>query len=301
MKTRFNVTEEEHGKRLDIMLVERNKDWTRTQIKQWIDEAYVTVNGVSSKSSYKVKVKDVIIVDVPDAKPLELEAVNLDLNIVYQDDVLLVIDKPSGLIVHPSSTSNAVTLVHGLLAEVDDLKDIGDRLRPGIVHRLDKDTSGLMVVAKDKDALLYLQKALKEHKAKREYIALVEGVVPHQKGKIDAPIGRDPKQRKNMSVVQGGKPSITHFEVIERFPEQTLIRCRLESGRTHQIRVHLKYIGFPVYGDPKYGRKKTDIEYGQFLHAERLGFNHPKSKEYLEFKSPLPDYFEAKLTELRGR
>ncbi len=300
MPMSFNVSSEFQGVRLDRYLTEVNPSWTRTQVKQWIEHAYVSVNQAPTKASYKVKTDDSILVDVPDAKPLDIEAVDLDLDIVYQDDVLLVINKPSGLIVHPSTTSDEVTLVHGLLAEVEDIEAIGDRLRPGIVHRLDKDTSGLMVVAKTKAALLHLQNALKEHKANREYLALVEGIIPHQKGKIDAPIGRDPKQRKNMAVVASGKPSVTHFEVLERFPEHTLIRCRLESGRTHQIRVHLKYIGFPVYGDPKYGHRKTDSEYGQFLHATKLGFSHPMTKQYVEFECPLPDYFQIKLSDLRG-
>ena len=300
MKQAINVPSDAHGMRIDQFLKDQDVTWTRTQIKQWIDEGYVLVNGVRSKASYKVKTDDQIAIDVPEAQPLELEPVRLDLEIVYQDEALLVINKPSGLIVHPSSTSDEVTLVHGLLAEVEDLSAIGDSLRPGIVHRLDKDTSGLIVVAKTKEALLHLQKALKEHKAHREYLALVEGVIPHQKGKIDAPIGRDPKQRKNMAVVANGKPSITHFEVVERFDEHTLIRCHLESGRTHQIRVHLQYIGYPIYGDPKYGRRKTEQEYGQYLHATKLGFTHPTTDVFVEFESKLPEYFNDKLASLRG-
>ena len=219
---------------------------------------------------------------------------------MYEDEDLLVVNKPSGLIVHPSETTEEDTLVHGLLYHIKDLQPIDDTLRPGIVHRIDKETSGLLVVAKNKEAMLALQEELKAQKTAREYVALVEGVIQHNKGKIDAPIGRHPKERKNMAVTAKGKASVTYFEVLERFEAHTLVKCSLESGRTHQIRVHMQYINHPIVGDPKYGLKKTDVTYGQYLHAATLGFTHPKTHKFLTFNQPLPDYFEEKLKTLRG-
>ena len=299
MKVTHKAALEDTGKRLDIFLTEKETEWTRTQVKTWIQEGLVTINHQRAKASQKMKTDDVVEVEILEAKPLDLEAVKLDLDILYQDQDILIINKPSGLIVHPSHTVNEVTLVHGILAEVDDLEGVGDYLRPGIVHRLDKDTSGVLVIAKNKPALLHLQKALKEQKASRIYLALVDGVIPHQKGKIDAPIGRDPKKRQNMAVVKAGRASVTYFEVVERFKEHTLIECRLESGRTHQIRVHLNYIGYPIYGDPKYGYKRSISSHGQFLHAKTLGITHPKTLEYQEYSAPLPLYFEDFLNTLR--
>ncbi|TVP96020.1 MAG: RluA family pseudouridine synthase [Acholeplasmatales bacterium] len=297
-KTLVELLPEQRGQRLDKALSDISQDWSRTYLKQRFDAGEVWVDGIIAKASQTVKGGERVEVLCPDTEPIAVEPVHLDLDFVYEDETLIVVNKPSGLTVHPSATQKDVTLVHGLLAQADQLAE-DEALRPGIVHRIDKETSGLLVVAKTTKALRHLQQSLKSHKMTREYLALVDGVIPHDKGRIDAPIGRDKKQRQNMAVVADGRPSITHFEVLERFPAHTFVRCRLESGRTHQIRVHMRYIGYPIYGDPKYGQRRTDIRHGQFLHAGTLGFEHPKTGEALSFSAPLPDFFAAKLAELR--
>lgn len=286
--------------RLDKVLVETDQSFTRTRIKHLIDEGFITVNNEPTKPSYKVKTDDVITIRFPEEKTIDLTPVDLGLDIVYEDEDLLVVNKPSGLIVHPTETSQEDTLVHGLLYHIKDLQPIDDTLRPGIVHRIDKETSGLLVVAKNKPTLLALQTELKAQKTQREYVALVEGVIQHNKGKIDAPVGRHPKDRQNMTVTGKGKESVTYFEVLERFEAHTLVQCTLESGRTHQIRVHMQFINHPIVGDPKYGLRKTDTSYGQYLHAKTLGFTHPKTKAFMSFSKDLPDFFLEKLESLRG-
>jgi 23S rRNA pseudouridine1911/1915/1917 synthase len=293
----FVIEAIDHLNRLDKVIVEKDPDLTRTAIKHLIEEAYILVNNEKTKPSYKVKTDDIITIKEKTVEPLTVEPVNLDLDFVYEDDDLIVVNKPSGLVVHPSHTVKEATLVHGILAQASIEDD--DTLRPGIVHRIDKETSGLLVVAKNKPTLLALQSELKARKTEREYIALVEGVIPHNHGKIDAPIGRDPKDRKLMNVNAKGKPSVTYFHVLERFETATLIACKLESGRTHQIRVHMQYINHPIVGDPKYGLRKTDTTHGQYLHAARLGFTHPKTKEMMQFEAPLPPFFNDKLNALR--
>lgn len=296
----FVVTEEEALNRLDKVITDKITTLTRTRIKTLIDDGHITVNQSVQKPSYKVKLNDAISIQFPEVKPLELIPIKMCLDVVYEDGDLLVINKPTGLVVHPTETTKEATLVHGLLYHIKDLQAIDGTLRPGIVHRIDKDTSGLLVVAKNKSTLLALQKALKKHDIKREYIALVEGVIAHNKGKIDAPIGRHDKQRKNMTVTEKGRDSITYFEVLERYPDNTLIHCRLETGRTHQIRVHLQYIQHPIVGDPKYGFRKTSTEYGQYLHAKTLTFVHPTTQQTMTFDAPLPDYFETKIQALKS-
>jgi 23S rRNA pseudouridine1911/1915/1917 synthase len=225
----------------------------------------------------------------------------MDLDIVHEDDYVIVVNKPSGMVVHPAPGSMSGTLVNGLMAQAKNLSGINGVLRPGIVHRIDKDTSGLLMVAKNDLAHESLVNQLVEKTVTRRYIALVHGVIPHDTGTIDAPIGRDPKDRKKMTVIEGGKHAVTHFKVLRRFKDFTLIECRLETGRTHQIRVHMKYIGYPLAGDPQYGPRKTiGGEHGQFLHAAILGFDHPKTGEYLEFSTPLPSYFEEALESLEN-
>ena len=219
---------------------------------------------------------------------------------MYEDRYLLVVNKQSGMVVHPGAGNKSHTLVNALLHHIKDLQPIKGELRPGIVHRIDKETSGLLVVAKDVKTLEFLANQFKEKTATRTYIALVEGVIPHNLGKIDAPVGRDVKNRQKQAVVEGGKQAVTHFSVLERFENNTLIECQLETGRTHQIRVHLAYIKHPLVGDPKYGLKKTNKEHGQFLHAKTLGFTHPKTNEFLSFDSELPAYFTDYLISLRG-
>ena len=284
------IQEEQTGQRLDAALTDLT-DETRSTIQNWIKEDRVWVNGQLAKASLKVKAGDTITYQTPEIKALELTPVNLNLAVVYEDDDLLVINKPRGLTVHPSGTSDEVTMVHGLLYQVKDLGAFDDTIRPGIVHRLDKDTSGLLLVAKNKKTLLALQKDLQDRFIKREYKALVEGRVDPDKGMIEAPIGRHPAKRQSMAVIAGGKDAITHFEVIHRYQEMTLLKCQLETGRTHQIRVHFHHIGHPVYNDPKYGGKKG-LKDGQFLHAFRLSFTHPTTKKALSFEAPLPDVFE---------
>jgi len=300
MQDRKLIADETHTRmRLDKMINMTDESLTRTRVKQLIDEGFITVNHQTEKPSYKVKENDVIHITFPEEKVIDLRPVDLNLDIIYEDSDLLVVNKPSGLIVHPTDTSEDVTLVHGLLHHIKDLKPIDDTLRPGIVHRIDKETSGLLVVAKNKETLLALQDELKAQKTHRQYVALVEGVIQHNKGKIDAPVGRHPKARKNMAVTAKGKDSVTHFEVLERFADHTLVQCNLESGRTHQIRVHMQYINHPIVGDPKYGRRKTDTSYGQYLHAQTLGFTHPKTHKFMSFSADLPDYFTEKLKILR--
>jgi 23S rRNA pseudouridine1911/1915/1917 synthase len=284
------IQEEQAGQRLDAALTDLTEE-TRSTIQNWIKEDRVWVNGQLAKASLKVKAGDTITYQTPEIKALELTPVNLNLAVVYEDDDLLVINKPRGLTVHPSGTSDEVTMVHGLLYQVKDLGAFDDTIRPGIVHRLDKDTSGLLLVAKNKKTLLELQKDLQDRFIKREYKALVEGRVDPDKGMIEAPIGRHPTKRQSMAVIAGGKDAITHFEVIHRYQEMTLLKCQLETGRTHQIRVHFHHIGHPVYNDPKYGGKKG-LKDGQFLHAFRLSFTHPTTKKALSFEAPLPDVFE---------
>lgn len=292
----IEITQDHDGKRLDAALAAIIEE-TRSTVQTWIKDQRVWHNGVLAKASSKVKTGDQITYQPPQVKPLALTPVNLDLKIVYQDDDLLVINKPQGLTVHPSNTSDAVTLVHGLLYHVKDFGAFDDTIRPGIVHRLDKDTSGLILVAKHKPALLKLQAALKAREIKREYDALVEGVIAPDQGMIEAPIGRHPTHRQAMSVIAGGKPAITHFQVVQRFSAMTLVRCQLETGRTHQIRVHFQHIGHPVYNDPKYGGKKGPKD-GQFLHAFRLSFHHPMTAAALRFEAPRPEAFEKFLKTL---
>ena len=295
----YTMEEQQQGERIDKAISGVQTEWSRTQIGNWITEGIVKVNGESVKSKYKVKAGDVVEITVPEAEPLDVIAENLNLDIVYEDADVLVVNKPKGMVVHPAPGHMTSTLVNGLMYHCKDLSGINGILRPGIVHRIDKDTSGLLMVAKNDVAHVSLVDQLVKKTVTRKYTALVHGHIAHDKGTIDAPIGRDQKDRQRQAVVDNGKHAVTHFQVIERFGEFTLVECRLETGRTHQIRVHMKYIGFPLVGDPKYGPKKT-IEFGgQVLHAGVLGFDHPVSGEYLEFEAPLPVDFVQLVNELR--
>ena len=223
------------------------------------------------------------------------------LRILYEDEDVIVVNKPTGMIVHPSAAIYSGTLVNALLYHCHDLSAINGITRPGIVHRIDKETSGLLMVAKNDNAHRSLSKQLEEHSVVRRYVALVHGVINHNVGRIEAPIGRDSKDRKKMAVTsKNAKDAITNFKVLERYDDMTLIECRLETGRTHQIRVHMQYIGHPVYGDPQYGFRNDDNTYGQYLHARVLGFVHPRTNEHMYFEAPLPDFFEEKIKELGG-
>lgn len=296
------VDEELVGKRLDKVIFDKlSNDFSRTQIQKLIEDENILVNNTSKASNYRVRLNDLIEITIPEPENYDVTPVNLNLDIVYEDEYVAVVNKPAGLAVHPASTLKEPTLVHGLMYQIKDLSGIGGVLRPGIVHRIDKDTSGLLMVAKNDLAHESLVQQLKDKTVTRRYIALVYGTFSHTVGKIDAPIGRDKEGRLRMAVVDGGKNAVTHFRVLEKFDDDySLIECRLETGRTHQIRVHMAYIGHPLVGDPLYGPKKVIGSNGQFLHAKVLGFNHPKTNEYLEFEAPLPDYFEAFLEELRS-
>ncbi len=276
--------------RLDKYLA-ANSSFSRAMIQKMIDAGLVSVNDELEKASYIVQPGDLIEFEELPKVPTSIAPVSMDLQIVYQDDAIAVVNKPSGLVVHPGPGHYEATLVHGLLHAMDGLSGIGGVMRPGIVHRIDKDTSGLLVVAKHDAAHEVLSEALKQHEIEREYIAIVHGVLDHDQGKIDAPVGRSEHNRLLMDVVKDGKRAVTHFQVVERFAKHTLVRCRLETGRTHQIRVHFKYIGFPIAGDPQYGPKKESSITGQYLHAVALSFLHPVSKEPLRFETAMPESF----------
>jgi 23S rRNA pseudouridine1911/1915/1917 synthase len=295
----YTISEAQKGERIDKALAMLEADWSRSQIQIWLKDGGVLVNGETVKTNYKVRPDDVIHVSVPDAEPLDIEAEDLNLEIVYEDADVLVVNKPRGMVVHPAPGHTSGTLVNGLMHQVTDLSGINGIMRPGIVHRIDKDTSGLLMVAKNDKAHVSLVDQLVKKTVTRKYIALVHGHIPHDKGTIDAPIGRDARDRQSMTVVDSGKHAVTHFRVLERFGNFTLIECRLETGRTHQIRVHMKYIGYPLAGDPKYGPKKT-IEFdGQALHAAVIGFIHPRTEEYMEFEAPLPQVFTDLIEEMK--
>lgn len=285
----WNVESTDAGERIDKFISLQEEDWSRSQVQNWVKEGRVTVNGEPVKNNYKVAVDDEISLRVPPPKEMSIEPELMQLAIVYEDSDVVVVNKQRGLVVHPAPGHYTGTLVNGLLAHCKDLSGINGVLRPGIVHRIDKDTSGLLMVAKNDKAHVSLAEQLKDHKVNRQYVAIVHGVIPHEMGTIDAPIGRDPKSRQQMAVVFGNsKPAVTHFIVLERFKEFTVVELKLETGRTHQIRVHMKYIGYPVAGDPKYGPKNTLQLNGQALHAKTLGFSHPRTGERLEFEAPMP-------------
>ncbi|SFD78939.1 23S rRNA pseudouridine1911/1915/1917 synthase [Sharpea azabuensis] len=293
-------TVEEKGMRIDKLLQKHFIDESRTTLQNWIKEGCVCIDDKPVKASRKVEPNEVINVTIPEPVDTTIAPENIPLDIVYEDHDVIVVNKPSGMIVHPSAGIYSGTLVNALLYHCDDLSSINGVNRPGIVHRIDKETSGLLMVAKNDKAHRSLSAQLEEHSVIRRYVALVHGVIPHNKGRIVAPIGRDPDDRQKMAVTdKNAKEAITNFTVLERFDDMTLIECRLETGRTHQIRVHMQYIGYPVYGDPKYGRRSDDTSHGQYLHAKILGFKHPITGEQMLFEAKLPDYFEEKIEELR--
>ena len=290
------VVEMQNG-RLDKVCSEIFSDYSRSQIKQLLDGGNITVNGKTEKAKYKVKSGDLIRLEEPETKTLELRPENIPLDIVYEDDDVIVINKPQGMVVHPAPGHDEHTLVNALLYHCP-LSTINGTFRPGIVHRIDKDTSGLLMVAKNDKAHRSLAKQLKDKTNIREYVALVHGRIAEDEGTINAPIGRSLKDRKKQSVVKDGRNAVTHFEVLKRYRDYTLVKCILETGRTHQIRVHMKYIGHPLVGDPLYGPKKTIKGNGQFLHAGKLGFVHPTTGKLLVFEAPLPKIFQECLEKL---
>ncbi|MEH7745088.1 RluA family pseudouridine synthase [Neobacillus drentensis] len=294
------ILEEQKGDRIDKVISGLDEEWSRTQVQQWIKEGNITVNGQQIKTNYKCNVDDQIEITIPDPEELDVVPEDLNLEIYYEDSDVLVVNKPRGMVVHPAPGHMSGTLVNGLMFHCKDLSGINGVLRPGIVHRIDKDTSGLLMVAKNDLAHESLVNQLVAKSVTRKYKAIVHGVIPHDFGTVDAPLGRDTKDRQSMTVVDHGKHAVTHFHVLERFKDFTFVECQLETGRTHQIRVHMKYIGYPLAGDPKYGPKKTLNINGQALHAGVLGFNHPRTGEYLEFEAPLPEDIELLLNQLRN-
>ena len=282
------VVEMQNG-RLDKVCSEIFSDYSRSQIKQLLDGGNITVNGKTEKAKYKVKSGDVIRLEEPETKTLELRPENIPLDIVYEDDDVIVINKPQGMVVHPAPGHDEHTLVNALLYHCP-LSTINGTFRPGIVHRIDKDTSGLLMVAKNDKAHRSLAKQLKDKTNIREYVALVHGRIAEDEGTINAPIGRSLKDRKKQAVVKDGRNAVTHFEVLKRYRDYTFVKCILETGRTHQIRVHMKYIGHPLVGDPLYGPKKTI--------KGNLGFVHPTTGKLLIFEAPLPKIFQECLEKL---
>ncbi|PCF66338.1 pseudouridine synthase [Staphylococcus pseudintermedius] len=296
----FNIEDATHHlQRIDKMLPEFNSEWSRSQLQEWIKEGLIEVNGKAVKSNYKLKLGDRIEITEKEVVEADIQAENLNLDIYYEDDDVAIVYKPKGMVVHPSPGHYTGTLVNGLMYQIKNLSGINGEIRPGIVHRIDKDTSGLLMVAKNDVAHRSLVEQLMAKTVKRKYIALVHGHIPHEFGTIDAPIGRNKNDRQSMAVVDDGKEAVTHFNVIETFKNYTLVECELETGRTHQIRVHMKYIGYPLVGDPKYGPKKTLEIGGQALHAGLIGFEHPKTGEYIERFAPLPAEFEAVIEQVR--
>jgi 23S rRNA pseudouridine1911/1915/1917 synthase len=322
----FDIGPRQAGQRLDVFLAgRRDLDLTRSHVQKLIAEGLVTVDGEETKAGYRLRPGDRVVVSVPYPEPLDVEPEAIPLDIVYEDEHLVVVNKPRGMVVHPAPGHSRGTLVNALLAHCDRLSGIGGVSRPGIVHRLDKDTSGVMVVAKTDRAHLSLAEQIKNRTAHRRYLALVHGDLPLDEGTIETRYGRDPVNRRKMAVLrEGGKEAVTHYRVLERFGDFTLIECALRTGRTHQIRVHLAHVGHPVAGDPLYGPRRPrrlrkemartmaveDVHpypeavgalEGQALHAHLLTFRHPVSDEPMEFRAPMPADMERALAELRAR
>lgn len=282
----------DNAKRIDVFLMEKT-DYSRTKVQSLIKDKKVKANGICVKASYRVKENDNIEYEEYQEKEMSAEPMNIPLDIIYEDDDVIVVNKQNGMVVHPAIGNESRTLVNALLFHSKNLSDINGEFRPGIVHRIDAYTTGLLVVAKNNKAHEVLAKQLEDKTTYRKYLALVWGVLPSETGTIDAPIGRDSKDRKKMAVTdKNARDAVTHFKVIERFKKATLIEVKLETGRTHQIRVHMDYIGHPVVNDPVYGRRKIIDETGQCLHAYELGFVHPKTNQYMKFTCQTPECFK---------
>ena len=293
----YSFVADKPGARLDKYVCEKCPELSRTYVQKLITDCYITVNGRKVKAGLKLNAGDKLTISIPPAPPSTLSPEAIPLNIIYEDDDLLVIDKPAGLTVHPAPGHPSHTLVNAILSHFPDLADTGDSLRPGIVHRLDKDTSGVMVVARNSAAQVNLISQFKAHSVVKAYLVLVKGHLTPEDGVIEAPIGRDPRNRKRMAVVDGGREARTQYHVIKYLGDYTLLEVRPETGRTHQIRVHLSAIGYPVVGDKMYGVKSAYL-LRQFIHASRLGFNLPSTGEYVEFKSDLPTDLEQALKDI---
>ena len=298
---KYIVDEEEQGKRLDVYIVSKDSDVTRTSAQRQIEQGNVTINGKkTTKVSYKVSDGDEIEIEEKEPVEIELKAQDIPVDIVYEDKDIIVVNKPKGMVVHPANGNPDGTLVNAIMAICkDSLSGIGGEIRPGIVHRLDKDTSGLLIVAKNDMAHVNMSEQIKRHEVKKTYIALVRGVVKENEATIDMPIGRSNSDRKKMAVTKNGKNAVTHIKVLKRYDKYTLLEVNIETGRTHQIRVHLAHIGYPVIGDYIYSNGKNEFGIvGQCLHAKSLEFKHPITGEKMKLEAPLPEYFENVIKEL---
>jgi len=286
--------------RLDAYISNSNLEISRTSVQRLLEEKKITVNGKEEKSSYKVSNGDKIEIEIEKAKEIKLEAQEIPIEVIYEDTDIIVVNKPKGLVVHPANGNPDGTLVNAIMAICkDSLSGIGGEIRPGIVHRLDKDTSGLLIVAKNDKAHIEMSNQIKDRLVKKTYIALVRGIIAENEATINMPIGRSTKDRKKMAVTRSGKEAITHFKVLKRYNKYTLLEIKIDTGRTHQIRVHMAEIGHPVIGDSTYsnGRNEFGIE-GQCLHAKKLEFTHPITKKQMSLEAPLPEYFEKTIKEL---
>ena len=294
---------EESGKRLDAYVSSQDADITRTAGQRLIEQGHILVNGKKQKVAYKVSKGDVITVEEVQAQQIELKAQEIPLEVIYEDNDIIVVNKPKGMVVHPANGNPDGTLVNAIMAICkDSLSGIGGEIRPGIVHRLDKDTSGLLIVAKNDKAHVNISEQIKNHEVKKTYIALVRGIVKENEATIDMPIGRSSSDRKKMAVTKNGKDAVTHIKVLKRYDKYTLLQVNIETGRTHQIRVHLSHIGYPIVGDCTYSNGKNEFEIvGQCLHAKSLEFKHPITGKEMKLEAPLPEYFEKILKELEPR
>lgn len=294
----FQVSQDSHKQRVDKYLSDQIPEFSRSRIQKLLDDEQVTVNGKVTKSNYKLNVGDEVCIIVPEAVPIDIPAENIPLDIVYEDEDIIVVNKPKGMVVHPAPGHYTGTLVNALMYHCkEQLSGINGELRPGIVHRIDMDTTGLLVACKNDYAHNFIAEQLKEHSITRKYQAIVYNSIKEDEGVVDAPIGRDVRDRKKMAVnYKNGREAVTHYRVLERFKNFTYIECELETGRTHQIRVHMTKIGHPLLGDEIYGPKNCPYHLtGQTLHAKTLGFVHPRTKKYIEFDSELPEYFQKLL------
>ncbi len=294
---------EQVSKRIDAYMAEKYEDISRVAIQRLIETGKILVNGKKVKASYKVQVNDKITMEEEKAVEVELKAQDIPVEIIYEDRDIIVVNKPKGMVVHPANGNPDGTLVNAIMAICkDSLSGIGGEIRPGIVHRLDKDTSGILIVAKNDKAHINLSQQIKEHKVKKTYIALVKGIVKENNATINMPIGRSEKDRKKMAVTKKGKEAITHFKVLKRYDKYTLLEINIETGRTHQIRVHLSQIGYPIVGDEVYSKGKNEWNIkGQCLHAKSLDFKHPITNEDMHLEAKIPQYFEKILEELKER
>ena len=299
----YIVSQEEKGKRLDAYIPSVDLDITRTSAQRLIEDGNILVNGKNAKVSYKIQENDKISVEIPKPKQIELKAQDIPIEIVYEDSDIIVVNKPKGMVVHPANGNPDGTLVNAIMAICkDSLSGIGGEIRPGIVHRIDKDTSGLLIVAKNDNAHVKMSEQIKNHEVKKTYIALVRGIFKENEATIDMPIGRSTSDRKKMAVNKNGKDAITHIKVLKRFDKYTLLQVNIETGRTHQIRVHLSHIGYPIVGDYTYSNGKNEFDVvGQCLHAQKLEFKHPITQKDMCLEAELPQYFKDILDKLKNR